>query len=297
MFGFNISQLSKDRNQRNFKMKRVDLREKIISNMGTQVEEKVVKAGKIKTNCLVAGNGEAILLLHGNNSAGAVTWYPVIKSLSAYSQVIAPDVVGYGESDKPITIYDRSFFSSWLKDFLDALDIETLSVVGNSQGGSIALQFVLDYPERVKKLVLADSASLGKEIPFGAIFGFVWSHTFPSSISGKWLNRYLVHDINKIDETWAKYLCTAQRTLKGKLAFWLGFGRATAPIPMEQLGKISHKTLIVWGEEEKLFPLSHAENAKRIMPNAQLHIIRNAGHITFFDQPEIFNDVIKRFLT
>lgn len=277
-------------------MKRLVLREKIISGMGIPVEEKVVKAENIKTNYLTAGEGKTVLLLHGNNASGSVIWYPVIKSLSSYSKVIAPDIVGYGESDKPLASYDRAYFVTWLKNFLDSLNLETVSIIGSSQGGSIALQFTHDYPERVDKLVLAGSGSLGQGIPLGALLGFIWSNTLPSSFSGKWLNRFLVHDTKKIDKTWSKYLRKVQRTSRSKIAFWLGAGKAIKPIPEEQLIKIKHKTLILWGKEEKLFPVSHAENAHRMMPNSQLHLIKDAGHITFLDQPDIFNDAVKQFL-
>jgi 4,5:9,10-diseco-3-hydroxy-5,9,17-trioxoandrosta-1(10),2-diene-4-oate hydrolase len=277
-------------------VKRLNLLENLISRIGVPVERKVVNAGTIKTNYLLAGKGQAVLLLHGA-SAGAVTWSPVIGPLSTYSQVIAPDVVGYGESDKPSASYDRTYFVSWLRDFLDTLGLQTVSIVGVSQGGSIAMQFALDNPERVDRLVLADSGSLGKEMPLGAKLGFMWSNTLPSSMAGKWLTRYLVHDPKSVDEIWAEYSCEVQRMPGGKRAFWQGLGKATAPIPIEQLGKISHQTLIIWGKEEKLFPLTHAEAAQRIMPNAQLYIIPEAGHVAFFDQSEIFNNVLKRFLT
>ncbi len=276
-------------------MKRLNLRDDLIRRIGVPVDRKVVNAGTIKTNYLSAGNGQTVLLIHGAG-AGAITWHPVIGPLSTYAQVIAPDVVGYGESDKPSAAYDRTYFASWLKDFLDTLGLQTVSIVGSSQGGSIALQFALTYPERVDRLVLANSGSLGKEMSRGGILGLMWSNIFPSSLAGKWLRRYFVHDPKSVDETWAEYSLEVQRMPGGKRAFWQGQGKAVAPMPIEQLGRISHRTLIIWGKEEKFFPLSHAETAQRIMPNAQLYIIPEAGHITFFDQPDIFNNVLKQFL-
>ncbi len=87
-------------------MERLNLLENIISDIGVHVERKVATAGAIKTNYLIAGKGQTTILLHGASAAGAVTWHHVIGPLSAHSQVIAPDIVGYGESDKPSAPYD-----------------------------------------------------------------------------------------------------------------------------------------------------------------------------------------------
>ncbi|SMC55701.1 Pimeloyl-ACP methyl ester carboxylesterase [Desulfocicer vacuolatum DSM 3385] len=272
------------------------LREKIIKSMGASVEEKVVHVGSVKTHYLTAGKGKTILLLHGNNAAGAVSWYPVIGALATDFKVIAPDVVGYGESDKPFASYGRPYFVLWLKNFLDVLGLEKIDLVGNSQGGSIALQFTHDYPERVDKLVLADSGSLGNELPLGAVWGFIWNNTFPSLFSTRWLNRFLIHNTDKIDKNWTQYSLTLLRKLRSKLVFWLGAGKATRPISKEVLSKIHHKTLIIWGTEEKLFPISHAEKAHRFMPDAKIQLIEGAGHIPFFDQPDRFNNAVQQFL-
>jgi 4,5:9,10-diseco-3-hydroxy-5,9,17-trioxoandrosta-1(10),2-diene-4-oate hydrolase len=275
---------------------RLLLRKKIIKSMGTPVEEKLVHAGSVKTHYLTAGKRKTVLLLHGNNASGAVSWYPVIGALATHFKVIAPDVVGYGESDKPFASYGRPYFVSWLKNFLDALDLERVDLVGNSQGGSIALQFAHDYPERVDKLVLADSGSLGKELPLGAVWGFIWNNTFPSFFSTRWLNKFLIHDANKINKNWAQYSLQVLRTSRSKLVFWLGAGKATSPIPEDVLSEIHQKTLIVWGTEEKLFPISHAEKAHRLMPDSKIQLIEDAGHIPFFDQPDRFNNAVKQFL-
>lgn len=259
------------------------------------VEQGNVSAGSIKTAYIAAGNGQPVVLLHGS-AAGGITWYGVIGPLSHHWRVIAPDVVGYGESDKPSAAYDRPYFATWLRAFLDVLDLPKVSLIGSSQGGAIALQFALENPERVDRLVLADSAGLGKETSLGGVLGLMWGNTLPSKVSGWWISRYLVHDPRRIDAAYAEYKLEVCRMPGGKRVFWQGRGKAVAPIPAEQLRQITHRTLIIWGEEERFFPLSQAEAAQRVMPNAQLRVIPKAGHITFFDQPEAFCDLIIRFL-
>ncbi|WP_417887530.1 alpha/beta fold hydrolase [Zunongwangia sp.] len=114
----------------------------------------------------MAGNGYPVILLHGTG-AGSVTWYPSISILSKYFQVIAPDIVGYGESDKPNNVpYNRPYFAKWLKGFMEKLKISKANLVGFSQGGAIALQFVMDNPNMVNKLVLVNAAGLGAKVSF-----------------------------------------------------------------------------------------------------------------------------------
>ena len=84
-----------------------------------------------------------------------------------------PDIIGYGESDKPNALYDRPYFSKWLKDFLLELKISKAHIVGLSQGGAIALQFTIDNPDMVDKLILVDSAGLGAKVPFWALISTI----------------------------------------------------------------------------------------------------------------------------
>lgn len=276
-------------------MNRVTALQNLIQRIGVPVEQKSISAGKIKTNYIAAGTGRPVILLHGAG-AGGITWSPVIKPLSAHFHVIVPDIVGYGESDKPSASYDRPFFSTWLKDFCDALGLDKLSMIGNSQGGAIALQFVLDNPNRVERLVLVDSGGLGKEMPQGAFIGLIWMNTFPGKGAAKLLGQYLMHDSHEADPVWDEYLLGVAKMPGGNRVFWQGKGKAVSAIPEEQLRRIEQPTLIIWGKDDRFFPLAHAEFAQRTIPKAQLHIITNAAHLPFLDQPQEFSTTVIKFL-
>ena len=276
-------------------MRRMTVLQSLIGRIGVPVEQGTASAGTVKTGYLTAGSGPPVLLLHGDGAA-AIYWYPVIGPLSSYFRVIAPDIVGYGESDKPSAPYDRPCFSAWLGDFLDALGLQKTSLVGHSLGGAIALQFTLDHPAQVDRLVLVDSAALGKVVSFGVLLAALWSNMFPSRAARLRLRRYAVHNPENIDEALGEYGIEIRRMPGGARAFWQGRGRAGARIPAEQLGQITQETLIIWGEEDRFFPVAQAETAQKAMSRAQLHIIPKAGHLPYFDQPQAFNDVLVRFL-
>ena len=159
-------------------------RQALIEKMEGPVAESEVIAGSIRTAYLSSGAGHPLICLHGAG-AGAVTWYPSIGAMSKHFHVIAPDIVGYGESDKPSAPYDRPYFSNWLKEFLLALNISKAHIMGLSQGGAIALQFVLDHPEMVDKLVLVDAGGLGAKPSLSSFLGMLWLNSFPS-FSEKW---------------------------------------------------------------------------------------------------------------
>jgi 2-hydroxymuconate-semialdehyde hydrolase len=265
----------------------------LINAVGVPVERQTVSAGTIQTAYLIAGSGEPVLLLHGASAAG-ITWYPVIGPLSAHFCVIAPDIVGHGESDKPSAPYDRPYYRAWLADFLDVLGVQKAHFIGHSLGGAIALQFALDHPARVDRLVLVDSAALGDGVPLSVVLAMLFYNLFPSRATGLWLTRYAVHSVHSIDPALGDYMNQLTKEPGGRRT--LLRGRAHPRIPPQQLGRIAQQTLIIWGEEDRFIAVENAEAAVKAMPHARLHVLPKAGHTPFFDQPQQFNDVLLRFL-
>ena len=276
-------------------MSRKTALQRVIDRIGVPVERKTISAGTINTAYLEAGSGDPILLLHGVSAAG-ITWYPVIGPLSAHFRVFAPDIVGYGESDKPAADYDPPYYCAWLTAFLDAVGLKKAHVVGHSQGGAISLRFALDSPARVKSLVLVDSAGLGvgSGASFGVLLAMLCYNLFPSRTTGLWVTRQVMHDPQNLDPALGEYIDEVTKAPGGRRA--LLRGRADTRIPPEQLAQIAHQTLIIWGQEDRLLPVAQARTAAKALPHAQLHVIPEAGHTPFIDQPQQFNDVLLSFL-
>lgn len=276
-------------------MKRMDSRQALIDKIDGKVKQGQTSAGSVNTAYLSAGEGFPVILLHGA-MGGALTWYPSIGPMSKCFHVIAPDIVGYGESDKPDASYDRPYFSNWLKDFLLSLNISKAHIVGLSQGGAIALQFVLDNPEMVDKLVLVDAAALGAKPSLASIFGILWLNSFPSSRSNRFYSRCVLHNPECRDADHGQYSIEVIKGKGGKKAFRQGKGAAASTIPAASLRQIQNPTLIVWGENDKLFTIDHGEAAAKVIPNSKLFRIKEAGHLPLIDQPEIFNKAVLEFL-
>lgn len=277
-------------------MSKVNHRQALIDKIETPIRQGQIVAGSVKTSYLSAGEGPPVILLHGAG-AGAVTWYPSISAISKEFHVIAPDIVGYGESDKPSGAYDRPYFSAWLNEFLSALEIPKAHIVGLSQGGAIALQFALDYPELVDKLVLIDSGALGAKPSFLPFIGMLWMNCVPSRLANRFFSRYLLFNPENRDPNLGYYSIEILKREGGKNAFAQGRGSAVSAMPEEFLRRIKNETLIIWGENDQLFSVEQGEAAARIMPNATLYRIQDAGHLPLMDQPDIFNKALLGFLS
>jgi pimeloyl-ACP methyl ester carboxylesterase len=111
----------------------------------------------------VAGSGPALLLIHGVGDK-STAWEPVHAELARRFTVIAPDLLGHGESDKPRADYSLAAFANGMRDLLAALDIDRVTLVGHSFGGGVAMQFAYQYPQLVERIVLVSSGGVAREV-------------------------------------------------------------------------------------------------------------------------------------
>ena len=109
------------------------------------------------------GAGEVLLLIHGMGGSSA-SWREIVPKLSKKYRVVAPDLLGHGESDKPRGDYSLGAFAVFLRDFLDALGIPEVTVVGHSLGGGVAMQFAHQHRDYCQRLVLISSGGLGDDV-------------------------------------------------------------------------------------------------------------------------------------
>src|SRR3954452_20113310 len=110
-----------------------------------------------------AGSGPLLLLIHGITSSSR-TWERVLPELARDHTVLAPDLLGHGESAKPRGDYSLGAYASGIRDLMVALGHDRATIVGHSLGGGIAMQFAYQFPERCERLVLVASGGLGKEV-------------------------------------------------------------------------------------------------------------------------------------
>jgi pimeloyl-ACP methyl ester carboxylesterase len=257
-----------------------------------------------------------------------MSWGLAIEPLAASHRVIAPDLPGYGESDRPDVVsdesyhrtlsdesYHRTYTNDYYIDVLDrllhALRIKKPSLVGISMGGGIALGFSLRWPDRVNRLVLVDSYGLADRAPshrLSYLFlrvpflnEMTWATIRYSRSLARWSLSSIFHDPSRmsddlVDEVWAE----SKRPRAGKAFahfqnYELGW-RGLRTVYVDRLGEIKAQTLIVHGAEDRLVPIAAARVAHDRIAGSQLHIIPGCGHWPQRERPDEFNEAIVSFL-
>jgi pimeloyl-ACP methyl ester carboxylesterase len=272
-------------------------------------QDRYIKVGNINTRFWAAGDkGSAVLLLHG--LGGSVeNWEFNIEQLAQHHRVYAVDGVGFGRSDKPAGGIKISQEVQFIKDFMDGQHIDKASLVGNSAGGLMALRLAIQFPNRVEKLVLVDSGALGREVALSfrlasiPLIGELFSRPSRKGVARLWRQIFYDPDIitnNLVEETYQlASLPGAQRSLLSALRAGINFlgQRTNMTRPMlENLSTINTPTLIIWGQQDRIIPVSHAYVASKKMPNAELHIFDHCGHMPQMEHPKEFNELVLKFL-
>ena len=257
-----------------------------------------------------AGAGQPVLLIHGL-AGSSRTWDNVIPALAEQYDVIAPDLLGHGESAKPIGDYSLGAFASGLRDFLSVLGLPSVTIVGHSFGGGVAMQLAYQHPHLVDRLVLVGSGGLGREVSWllrlltlpGA--EYVMPFAFPKPIVdratdvGRQLGRRNIRN-PKFSEMWRAYSSLAGapnrgafvRTMRGVIE--PGGQMVNA---RDRLYLAAHiPTLIVWGDNDGIIPVEHAYAAHDMIDTSRLEILEGVGHFPHVEAPEVFNDVLLDFM-
>jgi len=267
-----------------------------------QVLERWVNAGGIKTHYVTAGEGDPVILLHGGG-AGAFAlhnWAPTIPALAAAGfSVYAPDVVGFGLTDKPVGWHTHEKKVEHLKYFIDALCLDRVHLVGNSMGAGISCGFIVKYPEQVMKMTLMGGGAvrLGKLTPsLQGIQKFTPSREKMRSILESLTARpELVTDAMVESRYQMSILPGAQEANSAFLA----------DLPFEEfltstekkLETTPHPVLLVWGEEDHVVPLPLGERLHEVLPNSRLEVFPNCGHWTQLEEPEGFSNTLIEFFS
>ncbi len=257
-----------------------------------------------------AGEGPVLLLLHGI-AGSSRTWVPVMELLQSEFTVLAPDFLGHGKSAKPLGDYSLGNHASAMRDFLHLLGFDRATVVGQSFGGGVAMQFAYQFPERCERLVLVDAGGLGREVNWILRLvtlpaaEYVMPILFPRFVRG-WGDSLskLLGDLGFRDagaaEVWRSYRSLTEpenrrafvRTMRAVID---PGGQSVSAIDRLYLAS-DMPTLIVWGARDRIIPLIHAYRAHAAIPNSRLEVMEGVGHFPHVEEPIRFVEVLRDFL-
>jgi pimeloyl-ACP methyl ester carboxylesterase len=272
-------------------------------------EDRYVKVNGKNIRYWLEGEGAAVILVHGL-ACSAEFWQYTVGPLSDQYRVCALDLLGFGRSDKDIGEFTLSHGASFLADFMDALEIERATLVGNSLGGVISGEFSAQFPERLDKMILVDSAAFGRELQLllrlwsvpalGSILFTLYQRAFPA------LKKSTLSHFGAIDGEWFAGAAAAVRMPGVKenslrlvrIGVDLGGQREELFRDLhERLAGVTAPTLIIWGSDDLIVPVSHAYAAHTLIPNSELRIMRGCGHTPQLERPLEFNQLVLDFLS
>ena len=245
-----------------------------------------LRTGSFDTLCHDQGKGSPLLMIHGSGpgvSAWA-NWRLAIPVLAAQRRVIAPDMVGFGDTDRPANIvYGMDTWVQQAIDVLDALHIERADLVGNSFGGARAIALAIRAPQRVRRLVLMGSVGVPFEITPG--LDAVWGYEASLDAMKKLLDIF-AYDRRLVTDELAELRFQASVQPGYQESF-----SAMFPAPRQRwvdamasaesdIRALPHETLVIHGREDRVIPLSNSLTLAQWIPNSQLHVFGHCGHWT-----------------
>ena len=265
--------------------------------IGTDVE-----ANGIRTNYLEAGSGDRhVVLVHGSGPGvtAYANWRGVLPELGKDFHVVAPDLVGFGYSDRPGGVtYSLDTWADQTIGVMDALGIETAHLVGNSFGGAIALRATTRHPDRVGKLVLMGSVGVDFEITEGldAVWGYDGTLEGMKKIVG-----YFAYDkkLTGGDLVQARYEGATQPGFQEAFSSMFPAPRQrwvdAMVVPDEEIRALPHRTLVVHGREDQVIPLQNSYTLLELLDNADLAVFSHCGHWTQIERRDDFNRLARDF--
>jgi pimeloyl-ACP methyl ester carboxylesterase len=261
-----------------------------------------VLANGIRTNYLEGGTGDTnVVMIHG--SGPGVTsysnWRLVIPGLAENFHVYAPDMVGFGYSDRPEGVsYSLDTWANQTIGLMDALGIEKTHLVGNSFGGAIALRIASLQPDRVDKLVLM--GSMGVSFPITDGLDRVWGYDgtlegMRSTLDVFAYSRVLVNEeLAKV-----RYAASVEPGFQEAFSSMFPAPRQrwveAMTTPDDEIRKLPHRTLIVHGREDKVIPLANSYKLEELLDNADLAVFSHCGHWSMIERTADFNRLVRDF--
>jgi pimeloyl-ACP methyl ester carboxylesterase len=257
------------------------------------------------------GRGPLLVLVHGITNSSA-SWEPVFRLLGQHFTIIAPDLLGHGDSAKPRGDYSLGANASLLRDLLLALGHERATIAGHSLGGGIAMQFAYQFPERVERLVLVASGGLGRQVtPMlravalpGAELVLPLLASQPlvdaGTTVGGWIEKLglrIGSDLTEMAQGFASLQDIGARRAfvhTARSVIDIGGQRVNATDKLYLAEAVP--TLIVWGERDPIIPARHGIRAHENMPGSTLKLFPTAGHFPHHDDPVAFATVITEFV-
>ena len=246
-----------------------------------------------------AGSGPDVILLHGLG-ADRSAWAATVPALAAKYHVYVPDQVGFGQSDKPAIDYRVGTLVDFLDAFCKKVGIAKATLVGNSMGGWVAMDFALAHPDKVNRLVLVDSAGYSSKRTGGQpLTRAMLQGLNPSTVAGeKQLMALVFHNKMYSSDQFAEQAFTTHLRKNDSYTIdrFIDSILRGEDVVDGRLGAIKSPALIVWGSEDALVPLAAGKALAEDIPGAKSVILDGCGHVPPVECAAPFNAALLQYL-
>ena len=277
--------------------------------------------GSLRVHHTHGGRGTPVLFIHGLGSSGYLEWRFNLEPTAACHRIYAPDLPGFGRSEKPRARYGIGYFTRFIERYMEGRGLRSAAVVGASLGGRVALELALKHPQRVSKLVLVNSLGLGRPtlrltyglmtlprvgetvmqvarnalnwVPAPMIRRLAGRYTGTSADLARTMDDSYLDNLRELyaaEGYHDAYLATVRSLVTPSALFGNGYD-VSARLP-----EIKVPLQLIWGADDPLFPLVHATRAHGLVGDSRLAVIEGAGHTPQAERPEEFNRVLLSFL-
>ncbi len=259
----------------------------------------------------VAGSGPPIVLVHGMLNSSS-HWREVALNLAGDYTVIAPDLIGHGDSAAPRGDYSLGAHAASIRDLLAAVGIERTTIVGHSLGGGVAMQFFYQFPQRVERLALISSGGLGHDVSpmlrtaaLPGISGLLSLTIHPRVLAALWETGRRLRRREARAGVYLQAVARALRPLEnaGAREAFLQTLRAVIDVHGQRVSATdrlylleSIPTMIVWGERDNTIPLNHGRTAHEAIPGSLFRTLPAAAHFPHLEDPDGLSGVLREFM-
>lgn len=237
-----------------------------------------------------------VVLLHGLGGM-AERWLSLIPLLSEKYRVIAPDLIGYGQSDKPQIDYTADLFRETMLEFLKVLSLQNVFMIGTSLGGEVVAECAASQNPRIKKIVLSSPAGIMKKST-PVLDAYIMAALHPTPESVKLAYQMMSGKNIEINSKSVDNFISSMERHNAKMVFLSTLlGMKNSPAISEKLGHIKIPTLLIWGSNDRMIPVEYSKDFASSIPNCELAIMDGCGHIPYEERPFEFSKLVIGFLS
>jgi len=260
------------------------------------MQEEFITVDGSKIRYLKSGSSKRSLVLIHGLGASAERWEEVIPHFSKNFTVYVPDLIGFGQSDKPNVDYTTEFFSNFVESFLASLGLEKSAIIGSSLGGQIAVEYVAKNQQSVDKLVLVSpSGAMKQSTP--ALDAYIMAALYPDPTTARNAFTMMTGNDKHVPDKIVDGFVQRMRMPNAKFVFMSTLlGLKNAPEISARLELIRVPTLIVWGSLDPVIPVKYAEYFVKKIQDCRFYQIENCGHTPYVEEPDEFSKIVLNFL-